>query len=143
MWIAFLPFPTSVFSEPGRGQMPLVLYAASLGFAGISSAWLWRYAVHHGLVATGTQRETIKYLTLRAVTIPFVCLIAIGISFLNPILARWSFCLIPFVQRIAIRLGARRRFYGRLGGQRFATAHNLGDVIGEAVPEGPFHRCAA
>jgi len=110
MWIAFLPFPTSVFSEPGRGQMPLVLYAASLGFAGLSSAWLWRYAVHHGLVATGTQRETIKYLTLRAVTIPFVCLIAIGISFLNPIIARWSFCLIPVVQCIAIRLGARRRF---------------------------------
>src|SRR3954468_2635419 len=29
MFIAFLPFPTSVFSESGRSQMPLVLYAVS------------------------------------------------------------------------------------------------------------------
>ena len=109
MWIAFLPFPTSVFSEYGRGQMPLVLYAASLGLAGLSSLWVWRYASHNGLVATGTEPQTIKYLTLRAVAIPFVCLISIGISFFDAVLARWSFCLIPAVQRIAQRLGSKRR----------------------------------
>jgi uncharacterized membrane protein len=38
MCVAFLPFPTSVFSEHLRGQMPIVLYAGSLGLAGIASA---------------------------------------------------------------------------------------------------------
>lgn len=109
MWIAFLPFPTSVFSEYVRGQMPLVLYAASLGFAGFSSVSLWRYASQHALVAPGTHPETIRYLTWGAVTIPVVCLIAIGISFFSTELARWSFIFIPVVQRIAIRLGPKRR----------------------------------
>jgi hypothetical protein len=53
--------------------------------------------------------ETIGFITLRTMAIPSVCLIIVGVSFFNTTLARFSFFVIPIAQRIAIRLGMRRR----------------------------------
>ena len=49
LFVALLPFPTSVLSEYGSvGDAGVVLYAAEVGILAALQTWLWWYAERHG-----------------------------------------------------------------------------------------------
>jgi TMEM175 potassium channel family protein len=49
LFVALLPFPTSVLSEYGNtGGAGVVLYAAEVGILAALQTWLWWYAERHG-----------------------------------------------------------------------------------------------
>ena len=42
--VAFMPFPTALFSENHTSRLALATYATSLGLVGLAKLWVWSYA---------------------------------------------------------------------------------------------------
>lgn len=93
MSIAFIPFPTAVLSENGN-LTATVFYALSISVTGLLSALLWRYAsVENRLLEAQFETSVARRNLLSILTVPAVFLISIGIAFINPDLAKFSWIL--------------------------------------------------
>jgi uncharacterized membrane protein len=99
LFVAFIPFPTALFSEYIQSQTAFILYAASFAFAALTKLWIWRHAVKNRdtLLSKNTDDETVKRLSRRSLAVPIVCCIAIGMSFIAVGFGGLSFLLIPLV----------------------------------------------
>lgn len=94
MSVAFIPFPTAVISENGN-RTATILYALSTSVVGLLSALLWAYASHkHRLVSANLERVVIRRGMLRNLIAPAIFLLSIGLSYLDPDLAKFSWILI-------------------------------------------------
>lgn len=93
MSIAFIPFPTAVLSENGN-LTATVFYALSISVTGLLSALLWWYAsVENRLLETQFETSVARRNLWSILTVPTVFLISIGIAFINPDLAKFSWIL--------------------------------------------------
>ena len=93
MCIAFIPFPTSVLSENGN-RSATIFYALSIAGTGLMSAVLWWYVSRESsLIEKTIDVRTARRHLLSILTIPIVFLLSIGIAYINPDLAKFSWIL--------------------------------------------------
>jgi uncharacterized membrane protein len=105
LFVAFIPFPTALFSENYYSRTAFILYAASFALAALGKLWVWRYAVSKlaTMIAADVDDEVIKQISLRSLAVPIVCVIAIGLSFIAIALGGLAFTLIPLVASLLYR----------------------------------------
>jgi uncharacterized membrane protein len=93
MCIAFIPFPTSILSE-NSNRTATIFYALTIAVTGFLSTILWRHASRENrLTIKSFDRKTAYRYLLSSLMIPVVFLLSIGLAFINPDLARYSWVL--------------------------------------------------
>ena len=102
LFVAFIPFPTALFSEYFQSQTAFVLYVLGFALAAIAKIWIWSYAVKHRneLLVEGIDDNTIKRISRRSWAVPIVCALAIAMSFIAIGLGGLCFPLIPLVAHL-------------------------------------------
>ncbi len=84
MWVVLMPFSSSLLGEYGGEQISVVLYSDKMAVAGLTLSRLWWYAQSNPhLVAPDVDPRLVRYNNLRALIVPLVFLLSIGVSFLN------------------------------------------------------------
>ena len=105
MWIVLMPFSSSLIGEYEHQQLPVIIYAVHNILTSLSLTWLWRHALKDGrLVETNLDPRQVRFANFRALHIPTVFLLSIGISFISVDVARLSWLLLgvltgPMLQR--------------------------------------------
>ena len=102
LFVAFIPFPTALFSEYFRSQTAFDLYVISFALAALTKLWVWRHAVvnRRTLLVSDVDEETIKRISRRSWSVPIVCVLAIAMSFISIGLGGLCFPLIPLVANL-------------------------------------------
>ncbi|MCK9152355.1 TMEM175 family protein [Methanobacterium alcaliphilum] len=96
MFVALVPFSTSLVGDYGSLEVAAVFFNINMFFIGILSFFNWYYAVHHGLMDNMVIKEYKRHLRLYLL-LPVVAIIAILMSFIIPAWSQLSFILIsPF-----------------------------------------------
>ncbi|MEP6946022.1 MAG: TMEM175 family protein [Acidobacteriota bacterium] len=105
LFVAFIPFPTALFSEYFYSHTAFILYAATFAVAALGKLWIWLYAVKNRdtMMIRDVDDEFIRQLTLRSLAVPIVCVFAIGMSFIAIAFGGISFALIPLVANLLYR----------------------------------------
>lgn len=105
LFVAFIPFPTALFSENYYSRTAFILYAASFALAALGKLWVWRYAVSRRkeMIAKDVDDELIKQISRRSWAVPIVCVIAIALSFVAIAFGGFAFPLIPLVANLLYR----------------------------------------
>jgi uncharacterized membrane protein len=94
MSIAFIPFSTAVISENGN-RTATIFYSLSISTTGLLSALLWLYASWKNRLLKDTINGELARRTLLSIlSVPAVFLLSIGLAFINPDLAKFSWILI-------------------------------------------------
>jgi uncharacterized membrane protein len=105
MWIVLMPFSSSLIGEYEHQQLPVIIYAVHNILTSLSLTWLWRHALKDGrLVETNLDPRQVRFANFRALLIPTVFFLSIGISFISVDVARLSWLLLgvltgPILQR--------------------------------------------
>jgi uncharacterized membrane protein len=93
MSIAFIPFPTAVISENGN-RTATIFYALSIATTGLLSAVLWWYASHENrLLENNFDAKLARRNLISILTVPTVFLLSVGLAFIHPDLAKFSWIL--------------------------------------------------
>ncbi len=102
LFVAFIPFPTALFSEYFLSQTAFVLYVLSFALAATAKIWVWNYAVSRRseLLSPDVDDEMIKRISRRSWAVPIVCVLAIGMSFISIFLGGFCFLLIPLAAHL-------------------------------------------
>jgi uncharacterized membrane protein len=97
LWIALLPFFTKILDQYNTLQIAVVLYATDQAAAGIFMSLSWWYASrNHRLVDKNLKKSAIRSRLLTNVVAPFFFIISMGISFVGPVIATYSwFAMFP------------------------------------------------
>ncbi|MGZ4893634.1 MAG: TMEM175 family protein [Halobacteriota archaeon] len=99
LFIVFIPFPTAVLVGYGQFWFAIAFYAGTLAAAGFTLALLWQYAsLNYRLIDTATDPREIRLETFRSLVIPCIFLLSIGLAFIAPDLAQYSWLSIFFVE---------------------------------------------
>ncbi len=79
-----------------------IFYALVMTIAGLFNATIWLYASHkHRLIELQFPPQQITRETIRTLIVPGVFLVSIGLAFINPILAIYSWLLIAVALKFA------------------------------------------
>jgi uncharacterized membrane protein len=99
LFVAFIPFPTGLFSEYFLSNTAFVMYVASFGLAAAAKALIWRYAMkkRDEIIVKEIDERTIREIWLRSWAVPIVCVVAIAASFVVGPFGGFAFPLIPLV----------------------------------------------
>lgn len=102
LFVAFIPFPTALFSEYFRSQTAFVMYVMSFAIAALVKVWIWSYAVKRRseLLIPEADDETIKRISRRSLAVPIVCAAAIALSFIAVPFGGFAFPFIPLVANL-------------------------------------------
>jgi uncharacterized membrane protein len=102
LFIAFIPFPTALFSEFFFSQTAFILYVGSFALAAIAKIWLWSYAVKNRetLLVPDLDDDMMNRISRRSWAVPIVCVLAIVMSFIAIGLGGLCFPLIPLVAHL-------------------------------------------
>ena len=94
MAIAFIPFPTVMISENGN-RTATIFYALTMCVVGLLLTLLWLYASsRRRLVSPDLESAIVRRGILRNLSAPVVFLLSIGVAYINPDLAKFSWILI-------------------------------------------------
>ncbi|HZG62429.1 MAG TPA: TMEM175 family protein [Rubrobacteraceae bacterium] len=108
MWIVLMPFSSSLIGEYENLQLPVIFYSVHNILAGSTLSWLWRHASKEGrLVKADLDPRAVRYINLRAMFLPAVFVLSIGLSFLSVEIARGSWLLAFLAGPILQRYGRR------------------------------------
>jgi uncharacterized membrane protein len=95
LFIALIPFSTSLFGSYGTEQLPLIIYATNIILALFMRFILWTYATgKHRLVDRDINLRLVKWDKLITISILFIFMLMIGVSFINVNAARAVFTLL-------------------------------------------------
>ncbi|MGH3322060.1 MAG: TMEM175 family protein [Streptosporangiaceae bacterium] len=90
LFVAFLPFPTSVLGQHEDHTAAVVLYAVAISLTGLTAGALWRYACHdRRLVSSRLEPGFIRALKLRSLVVPIAFLPSIPVAFVDPTIAMY------------------------------------------------------
>jgi uncharacterized membrane protein len=94
MCVAFLPFPTALLGEYGDQQLVVAIYATSVAITRLmlSAAWWYAYDKPH-LMPHTMDPVTARAFHIRALYLPLVFLLSIGITFFSVSAAVYSWVL--------------------------------------------------
>lgn len=112
--VAFLPFPTGLFSEYPLARLPLILYCLTVMLAGFAKIRLWSYATRgRRLLAADADPEAVESIHRRSWAAPAVFALVAALAALGVPMAYLAIPLIPLVVRL---LDRRRPAAAREGG---------------------------
>jgi uncharacterized membrane protein len=104
MFVAFVPFPTSLLGEYGDHQLPVAIYAATLAVGRLLlTAINWYSTRNDRLLDEAQDSATMRFLLIRGLTIPAIYLLTIVISFLSVQAAIWSWVILIVVDSVILR----------------------------------------
>ena len=84
MFIAFVPFSTSLIGEYGDQQISVIIYEVNISIVGFWEYIRWRYATKdHRLVDRDLDPTFITIMSRRFLLGPIIYLIAVTISFVS------------------------------------------------------------
>ena len=93
LFLAFIPFPTTMISEYTH-RTATIFYALIMTLTGLMSGAIWWYAAWHDrLIDPNMDRQRRRYERLAPLVIPSILLLSIGLAFIDPDLARYSWAL--------------------------------------------------
>lgn len=99
MFVAFIPFPTSVISEYGN-RASTVFYAIVVSLASITSFFLWWYASYQNrLIDPHLDSRQRRHETQVSLVVIGIFVVSIGLAFVNADLAKLSWLLIAVAVR--------------------------------------------
>ncbi len=101
MFVAFVPFPTSLLGEYGNHQLPVAIYAGTLAIGRLLLTAMYWYAVGRDHLPEDPAR--VRFFLIRGLTIPAIFLLSIGISLFSVNVAIWSWVLLIVVDAIVFR----------------------------------------
>lgn len=98
MFIALIPFSTSLIAEHGDVQIAALVFECNLLAIGLIFYVHWSYATgKHHLINPDLSAQRILLNKKRNLVMPVVSLIAIGLSFLTPDWSEVPYFAIPFI----------------------------------------------
>jgi uncharacterized membrane protein len=98
LFVAFVPFPTALFSEYFRSKTAFILYTLSFALAALMKVFVWSHAVKHKdtLLAPGMDEDLIKRTSRRSWAVPLGCFVCVALALFLPIsLSILGFLMIP------------------------------------------------
>jgi uncharacterized membrane protein len=84
MFVAFMPFPTSLLFNNSLLTPPVVLYAATAAGMGFSLAGLWIYAVRHRFIGADTSPRLVNDIRLNLILPPIVFVVSMIVGLYRP-----------------------------------------------------------
>jgi len=104
MFIAFVPFSTSLIGEYGDQQISIIIYAVNIGIIGFLEYIRWRYATKdHQLVNSDLNPTFIIKMSKRFLLGPVIYLIAVAITFVSTQLSLVMFIDTPLYFLVSAR----------------------------------------
>ena len=103
MFIALIPFSTSLVSSFGQYQLSQIFFDLNILFIGLLYYINWNYAVKKGYIA----EEFLPYdkpVKKSNLFTPLIALVAIGLSFINPHFSSAIFLFIPFIYLFYLKI---------------------------------------
>ena len=95
LFVAVMPFPTSLVVQHGSDRLALIVYAGTLMCAGLSLELIWLYATHDNhLVAHGLDPDLIAFVHRRILLAPLMYLLAVVVSFASLTAAKLIFVIV-------------------------------------------------
>jgi uncharacterized membrane protein len=96
--IAFQPFPTSVLGSYSNDVAAVTLYAGTLAVTGVVVLGMWLYAtVGWRLIRRDVSPRVVQHYVVRAICVPLIFLISIGIAQFDTNVAKYSWIAIAVV----------------------------------------------
>ena len=109
MFVAFVPFPTSLLGEYGAHRLPVAVYAATLALGRLLlTAIHWHSTKNDRLVDEAQDPREVRFFLIRGLAMPVVFLLSIGVSFFSVSAAIWSWVVMIVVDAVVLRrMGSR------------------------------------
>jgi uncharacterized membrane protein len=104
MVVAFVPFPTSLLGEYGDHQLPVAIYAATLGVGRLLLTAIHWYSTRRGdrLLGEAQDPATVRFFLIRGLTIPAIFLLSIVISFFSVGAAVWTWFVMIAIDAVVV-----------------------------------------
>ena len=102
MFVAFVPFPTSLLGEYGNHQLPVAVYAGTLAIGRLVLTAMYWYAIGRNHLADEDPAR-VRFFLIRGLTLPAIFLLSIGISFLSVNAAIWSWVILLVIDAVISR----------------------------------------
>ena len=107
MFVAVVPFPTSLLSEYGNYQLPVAICAATLALGRLLLTAIYWYATSgRRLVNPDLDPRVVRFFLIRGLTVPGIFLLTIGVSLFSVSAATYSWLLLLLVDAVILH---RRR----------------------------------
>ena len=104
MFVAFLPFPTSLLGEYGSYQLPVAIYAGTLAISRLLLTVLYWYVTSpNRSIAEAQDPATVRFFLIRGLTITGIFLLSIAVSFYSVSAAIWSWLVLIVVDAVILR----------------------------------------
>ncbi len=95
LFVAIVPFTTSLFSEHHTSSVALGVYAGAFAFMGFAKVGLWRHAVVRGLVRSGVDPVALAQMGARTWAAPLGAVIVLLLATYRVPLSWLGFLAIP------------------------------------------------
>jgi len=99
MFVALVPFSTNFVSDYGSHKVPMLFFNFNMLFIGIFFSLNWAYVTRKEYFIEGMTKKKINQVKNLNYILPFVAIIAIGLTFISPILSPFSYFLLIFLRR--------------------------------------------
>jgi uncharacterized membrane protein len=99
MFVALVPFSTNFVSDYGSHKVPMLFFNFNMLFIGIFFSLNWAYVTRKEYFIEGMTNKKINQVKNLNYILPFVAMIAIGLTFISPILSPFSYFLLIFLRR--------------------------------------------
>jgi uncharacterized membrane protein len=104
MFVAFVPFPTSLLGEYGDHQLPVAIYAGALAIGRLLlTAIHWYSTRDDRLVGEPQNPGEVRFYLIRGLAMPVIFLLSIGVSFFSVGAAIWSWVVMIVVDAVVLR----------------------------------------
>jgi len=111
MFVALIPFSTSLLGNYGTEQLSIVIYASNVLLALVMRLIIWTYATgKYRLVDSDINPRWVKLDKLISIGILLIFMLVIGVSFIN-VTAAFSILVLLLVASIVMLLIARRLYH--------------------------------
>ncbi|QBD81272.1 DUF1211 domain-containing protein [Ktedonosporobacter rubrisoli] len=96
--IGFIPFSTALLSRHWQDKLAIIIYGCHLIAIGIVVYGHWWYVTSSKLLASEqVTPHLVRSAKVRIIISPLICLVAIAISFFNPLISLLCYAVIPIV----------------------------------------------
>jgi len=96
-FIVLIPFTTSLSGDYSNVLEAVLFFHVNLLVASLMLTAMWWYIRRHSATLAPEMRSTEKRGIEKAVVMPGVIMLAIGVSFVNTHASMWCYALIPFI----------------------------------------------
>ena len=103
MFIALVPFSTSLVSSFGQYELSQIIFGLNIFVIGLLFYINWNYAVKKGYISEKAIHYD-KALKKSNLFTPLIALIAIGLSFINPRISSTVFLFIPVIYLFYLKI---------------------------------------